>query len=58
MIEKELSSKIGEKLKEIRKKYKVSAKKIGEVLGYSQSHISGIENGTKNIQIKNLLLII
>lgn len=55
MIEKELSSKIGEKLKEIRKKHKVSAKKIGEVLGYSQSHISGIENGTKNIPNKKFI---
>ncbi|PTK22257.1 helix-turn-helix domain-containing protein [Staphylococcus saprophyticus] len=55
MIEKELSSKIGKKLKEIRKKYKVSAKKIGEVLGYSQSNISGIENGTKNIPNKKFI---
>lgn len=55
MIEKELSYKIGKKLKEIRKKYKVSAKKIGEVLGYSQSHISGIENGTKLIPSKKFI---
>lgn len=55
MIEKELSSKIGEKLKEVRKNYKVSAKKIGEILGYSQSHISGIENGTKNIPNKRFI---
>ncbi|WP_435373634.1 helix-turn-helix transcriptional regulator [Staphylococcus nepalensis] len=55
MIEKELSSKIGEKLKEIRKSHKVSAKKIGEVLGYSQSHVSGIENGTKIIPNKKFI---
>ncbi|WP_142671750.1 helix-turn-helix domain-containing protein, partial [Staphylococcus arlettae] len=55
MIEKELSSKIGEELKKARKKYKVSAQKIGDVLGYSQSHISGIENGTKIIPNKRFI---
>ena len=55
MFDKKLSHKIGEKFKETRKKYKVSAKKIGEVLGYSQSHISGIENGTKLIPNKNFI---
>ena len=55
MFDKKLSYKIGEKLKETRKKYKVSAKKIGAVLGYSQSHISGIENGTKLIPNKNFI---
>ncbi|RIP10256.1 hypothetical protein BUZ14_18140, partial [Staphylococcus gallinarum] len=35
--------------------YKVSAKKIVEVLGYSQSHISGIENGTKLIPNKKFI---
>lgn len=55
MIEKELSPKIGKKLKEIRKSHKVSAKKIGEVLGYSQSHVSGIENGTKIIPNKKFI---
>lgn len=55
MIEKELSSKIAEELKNARKEYKVSAQKIGDVLGYSQSHISGIENGTKIIPNKNFI---
>lgn len=49
MIDLELSSKIGAYLKRIRKDKKFSAKDVGIKLGYSQSHISGIENGTKVI---------
>lgn len=44
-----MNENINEFLKENRKKKKISAKEIGDKLGYSQGHISGIENGTKKI---------
>lgn len=39
---------LGEFLKNIRKKKKITAKDLGIKIGYSQSHISGVENGQKN----------
>lgn len=50
-----MSNEIGNYLKKIRKDKKVSAKTIGDKLGYSQSHISGIENGSKIIPTKNFI---
>lgn len=40
---------VGNYLKSIRKNKNITAKSIGENLKYSQSHISGIENGSKKI---------
>lgn len=40
---------LGEFLKNIRKKKKITAKDLGIKIGYSQSHISGVENGQKKI---------
>lgn len=42
-------SEVGNYLKNIRKNKNITAKALGENLKYSQSHISGIENGSKKI---------
>lgn len=55
MLSKEASAKIGSELKTIRKKKKISAQNLVNSLGYSQSHISGIENGTKIIPSKSFI---
>ena len=40
---------VGNYLKSIRKNKNITAKSLGANLQYSQSHISGIENGSKKI---------
>ncbi len=45
---KNLDKKIGQFLKEKRKEKRITAGEIGKNIGYSQSHISGIENGQKS----------
>jgi len=40
--------KIGERIKEIRKKYGVTQKQFAEVLGISQTHVSKIEKNIEN----------
>ena len=42
-------SEVGNYLKNIRKNKNITAKALGKNLKYSQSHISGIENGSKKI---------
>lgn len=44
-----MSNTLVEYLKELRKEKNVTAKELGKMTGYSQSHISGIENGLKKI---------
>ncbi|MCJ0956419.1 helix-turn-helix domain-containing protein [Mammaliicoccus sciuri] len=60
MNEKSLKKELGNCLKDIRKDKKISAKSLGDSIGYSQSHISGIENGIKTMPtesfIRNYLL--
>lgn len=60
MNEKSLKKELGNCLKDIRKNKKISAKSLGDSIGYSQSHISGIENGIKTMPtesfIRNYLL--
>ncbi|PTK50144.1 XRE family transcriptional regulator [Staphylococcus haemolyticus] len=46
---KDLDKKIGNFLKEKRKEKRITAQKLGKNIGYSQSHISGIENGQKSL---------
>lgn len=46
---------LGEYLKSIRKNKKITARVLGEKMGYSQSHISGVENGQKSIPDNNFL---
>ncbi|HGO2073363.1 TPA: helix-turn-helix transcriptional regulator [Staphylococcus aureus] len=45
---KDLDKKVGKFLKEKRKEKRITAIEIGKNIGYSQSHISGIENGQKS----------
>lgn len=47
MPEEEKIKVLGNYLKRLRKRKKLTAKELGELTGYSQSHISGIENGQK-----------
>ncbi|MBX8993312.1 helix-turn-helix transcriptional regulator [Staphylococcus pettenkoferi] len=48
MVEK-YRKEVGNYLKSIRKNKNITAKSLGANLQYSQSHISGIENGSKKI---------
>ncbi|KKK34705.1 hypothetical protein WN59_06650 [Salinicoccus sediminis] len=47
MPKEEKIKELGDYLKRLRKRKKLTAKELGELTGYSQSHISGIENGQK-----------
>lgn len=55
MLSIETSKKIGSLLKEARKEKKISANKLVGKIKYSQSHISGIENGSKLIPSKTFI---
>ncbi|MGW9991285.1 transcriptional regulator with XRE-family HTH domain [Staphylococcus hominis] len=55
MLSIETSKKIGNLLKEARKERKISANKLVGKIKYSQSHISGIENGSKLIPSKSFI---
>lgn len=55
MLTLETSKKIGNLLKEARKERKISANKLVGKIKYSQSHISGIENGSKLIPSKSFI---
>jgi transcriptional regulator with XRE-family HTH domain len=39
---------------EFRKARNMSQKKLGEKMGYSQSHVSKTENGDRNLQVDDL----
>lgn len=49
MNENELRHTIGQYLKNIRKKSNLSASLVASRCGYTQGHVSGIENGTKTV---------
>lgn len=55
MLSMETSKKIGNLLKEARKERNISANKLVGKIKYSQSHISGIENGSKLIPSKSFI---
>lgn len=55
MLSIETSKKIGNLLKEARKERKISANRLVGKIKYSQSHISGIENGSKLIPSKSFI---
>ncbi|MGC9604242.1 helix-turn-helix domain-containing protein [Staphylococcus warneri] len=55
MLSIETSAKIGNLLKKARKKRNISANKLVKKIKYSQSHISGIENGSKLIPSKSFI---
>lgn len=48
---------IGKKIKEIRKKRGLSQKKLGEIVGISESQISNIESDRKSTTIERQLKI-
>lgn len=48
-MDKDYRKILGNYLKEIRKNKNITAKTLGEKTGYTQGHISGIENGTKTM---------
>ena len=48
-----INKELGNFIKSIRQLKKISAKDLGEKIGYSQSHISGIENGQKRYLVLN-----
>jgi len=48
------SSEIGKKIKKIREFNKITQKKLGEILGYSEAHISYIESGSRSINTEDL----
>jgi len=47
----------GEKIRTLRKKHKLSAEKLGNLIGLSQSMISKLENGERNLDVNVLELI-
>ncbi|WP_323706907.1 helix-turn-helix domain-containing protein [Mammaliicoccus vitulinus] len=44
-----MSNTLVEYLKQLRKEKNITAEELGNMIGYSQSHISGVENGLKNL---------
>lgn len=49
-----MSNALVEYLKQLRKEKNITAEELGKMMGYSQSHISGVENGSKSLN-SNLL---
>lgn len=54
MIEKS----IGQRIKEQRKKNKLTQEQLSEKLGMSKNHLSAIERGVYRVQIETLVMII
>ena len=54
MIEKS----IGQRIKEQRKKNKLTQEQLAEKLGMSKNHLSAIERGVYRVQIETLVMII
>lgn len=50
-----MTNSLAEYLKKLRKSKNITAEELGNMIGYSQSHISGVENGFKNLN-SNLLI--
>ena len=48
---------IGQKIKKLRESNKITQKKLGEILGYSEAHISYIESGQRSISNEDLKTI-
>ena len=49
---------IGKRIKEQRKKNKLTQEQLSEKLGISKNHLSAIERGVYRVQIETLVLII
>lgn len=50
----DISTKFGNKVKEIRLKKKMSQGDLAKVLGVHPTYISGIERGMRNMALKNI----
>jgi transcriptional regulator with XRE-family HTH domain len=51
---KEISQKIGEKIKEAREEKNMTQKQLGEYLGYSTMGISYFEQGLREVKVSDL----
>lgn len=57
MSELNINKKFGNKVKEYRKKHQISQDILADLLCYTQSEISKIENGKKDITISKFFYI-
>ncbi|HEM8292667.1 MULTISPECIES: helix-turn-helix domain-containing protein [Providencia] len=57
VIKKLIAKNIGEKIKKIRSKYKISGLDLANVLGVSQQQLSKYEKGLVDIPTSKLMLI-
>lgn len=48
---------INERFKELREACKKSQEEFGKILGITKSGVSGIENGTRNVTEKHLIML-
>lgn len=49
---------VGERIRQIRKEYKLSQEKLGEIAQLQSSYIGGVERGERNISLETLEKII
>jgi transcriptional regulator with XRE-family HTH domain len=49
---------IGSRIREHRKKLEISQEKLAELAGIDRTYLAGVENGKRNISVKNLEKII
>ena len=54
-IYKDINATIGQRLKEIRKKRKMSTMKLGNLVGITFQQIQKYENGTNNLSVGRLI---
>ncbi|MDP6568344.1 MAG: helix-turn-helix transcriptional regulator [Candidatus Marinimicrobia bacterium] len=50
----DIKQKIGERIKELRKHAGISQEKLAFKAGIDRTYINGVENGRRNISIKNI----
>lgn len=48
---------IGDMIKKVRKKRKLTQKELGELIGVKKAQISRLENNTKNITVETIIRI-
>lgn len=46
--------KLGERVKQLRKKANISQEKLAELAGLDRTYINGVENGKRNVSIINI----
>ena len=52
-----IQEKFGKRLKELRLMHSLSQEKFAQICDLDRTYINGIENGKRNISIKNILKI-